>query len=94
MASIFYLRRAPDYGDPDNTTGDHPGYFLGVRENDGGIGVFLSPTNVPKDDPRQLSVFLNINEAIELATALDKAIERATPKNAERLLHQPRVRDD
>ena len=91
MASIFYDKHLPDYGDLDNKTGTRPGFRFGIRENDGGIGIFMGPINDDPDSDRYYNGFLNVNEAEDLMNCLQDAINRATPKNRNRLLHRNRV---
>lgn len=93
MATNFYHFILPDYRDADNKTGQCPGYFFGVRENDGGVGLYMYPANTPGDDEREYGVFLNIDEARTLLSALQEAIDRAAPKNTGKTIHPPRVRE-
>jgi len=92
MASSFYHYVLPDYGDLDNVTKDCPGFVFGVRENDGGIGLYMYPADTPGDNDQEYAAFLNIDEAKNLMSALEKAIDRAAPKNVGRTIHKPRVR--
>ena len=92
MASNFYHYILPDYGDLDNDTGRCPGYFFGIRENDGGIGLYMYPADAPGDNEQEYAAFLNIEEARELLCALQQAIDRASPKNMEKTIHKARVR--
>ena len=70
MASNFYDKHLPDYEDLDNTTKNHPGYQFGVRENDGGIGIYMGPVNDDFDGDTFYRAFLNVAEAEELSNAL------------------------
>lgn len=90
MASNFYDKHLPDYTDLDNETGSAPGYCFGIRENDGGIGIYMGPINDDPDGDTFYSAFLNVSEAEELLTCLQRAIDRAVPKKAN---HKDRVRD-
>ncbi len=92
MASNFYDKDLPDYGDLDNQTGHCPGYKLGVRENDGGIGIYMGPVNDDPDGDSFYSAFLNMDEAEELVAAFQEAIDRARPKNKNGLAHPRRVK--
>lgn len=87
MASKFYGKLLPDYGDLDNQTGTAPGYRVYVLENDGGIS--LQMVHADKDPVFEVgsSVFLNVDEAKEMIEALQEAVDRAEPKNAN---HKPR----
>jgi hypothetical protein len=80
MASNFYDKHLPDYGDLDNQTGNCPGFAFGVRENDGGIGLYVGPIADGFDGDTFYRAFLNPDEADELAYALKQAIERARSK--------------
>jgi hypothetical protein len=91
MAMNFYHHTLPDYRDLDNQTGQCPGFFFGVRENEGGIGLYMYPANTSGDDEREYAVFLNIDEARYLLDALQRAIDRAAPKNKPRTIHRARV---
>ncbi len=91
MASNFYDKRIPDYGDLDNKTKTCPGFRFGVRENDGGIGIYMGPANDDVDDDTYYKGFLNLREAEELVEAFEEAIERARPKNKGKLAHRSRV---
>ena len=91
MASCIYSKKLPDYGDLDNVTGTAPGYKVFVLENDGGVS--LQMFHDEKDDPttsRGYSVFMNVDETRVLIEGLQKAIERAEPKNAN---HKSRAMD-
>jgi hypothetical protein len=81
MASNFYHKIAPHYGDLDNDTGECAGFILGVQENDGGIGVYMYPANSKGDGPDKYSIFLNVEEARDFTYALEKATERAVCQN-------------
>jgi len=91
MASNFYDRILPDYGDLDNETGRCPGFTLGVRENDGGIGLYMGPSKEDPDHGSYYNAFLNPAEAEELVSALQQAISRARTKKGG-LAHPRRVR--
>ena len=88
MASHFYSRVAPDYGDLDNITGTRPGHLLEVLEKDGGVGISLYADD--QGTGSYYAVYLNVKEAEELLDGLRQAIDRARPKQAN---HQDRVRD-
>lgn len=81
MGSKFYGKLLPDYGDLDNVTGNAPGYRVYIIENDGGIS--LQMVHADKDPVTEMgaAVFLNVNEAHELARYLQEAIVRAETKN-------------
>ena len=82
MASKFYGKHLPDYGDLDNSTGTAPGYRVYILENDGGISLQMLHAN---DDPvtgKGSAVFLNTEEARELMRSLQQAMESAESKNA------------
>lgn len=82
MASKMYGKLLPDYGDLDNKTNGAPGYRVFVLENEGGVSLQMVHAN---DDPvtsSGYSVFLNVDEAKELLSGLQEAIDRAEPKNA------------
>ena len=84
MASKMYGKLLPNYGDLDNSTGNAPGYRVFVLENDGGVSLQMVHAD---DDPVTspgYSVFLNVNEARDLLSGLQEAIDRAEPKNASR----------
>jgi ArsR family metal-binding transcriptional regulator len=93
MASNFYDKHLPDYVDLDNVTKTAPGYRFGIRENDGGIGVYMGPISDNPDGKTFYSAFLNVNEAKELLSSLQEAIDRAEPKNTRRILHRNRVKE-
>lgn len=84
MATNFYDRHLPDYGDLDNDTTNCPGFRFGVRENDGGIGIYMGPVNDDFDGDTFWRAFLNVEEATELVNALQLAIERSRPKKQSR----------
>ena len=92
MASRFYLKQVPDYKDLDNKSGECRGYDLLIVESDGGIGIEMAKPNTDINIEGSYSVFLNVNEAIELKNCLQEAIDRALPKNKERLLHKNRAK--
>lgn len=93
MASNFYDKNLPDYGDLDNGTGTCPGFRFGVRENDGGIGIDMGPVKDNVDGDTFYRGFLNVEEAEELVAAFQRAIERARPKLQRGLPHKRRVTD-
>lgn len=88
MASHFYSRIAPDYGELDNATGTRSGHLFEIVENDGGIGIMLYSDD--KGRGNYEAIFLNVDEAEEVLEGLRDAINRARPKNAG---HEARVRD-
>ena len=92
MASNFYHYQLPDYGDLDNETAQCPGYVFGIRENDGGVGLYMYPAGTPGDNEQEYSAFLNIDEARALLSGLQGAIDRAAPKNERGTIHKARVR--
>jgi hypothetical protein len=94
MASNFYDKHLPDYGDLDNDTGECPGFRFGIRENDGGIGIDMGPVNDNIDGDTFYRAFLNVEEAEEFVSALKRAIERARPKIKGTLSHPRRVKDN
>jgi len=91
MASNIYDKNLPDYGDLDNETGERPGFTFGVRENDGGIGIYMGPVGDNFDGDTFYSAFLNPDEADELVAAFKEAIERARLKQG--LPHRRRIKD-
>lgn len=91
MASNFYSRIAPDYGDLDDKSGGCPGYLVDVRENDGGVGVSLSAGPPAWKDSR--GVFLTPAEGEQLVDALRQAIKRSRSKSTGLRGHPSRVRD-
>lgn len=93
MASNFYDKHLPDYGDLDNVTETAPGFRFGIRENDGAIGIYMGPITDDLDGDSYYRAFLNLNEARELLWCLQEAIDRAATKNAARLAHKNRVKD-
>ena len=93
MASNFYHYILPDYGDLDNDTGECPGYVFGIRENDGGIGLYMYPANTPGDNEQEYTVFLNVKEAKELMSSLQRAIDRADSKLDGNKGHKDRVKE-
>lgn len=93
MASNYYDKHLPDYGDLDNRTGNCPGFRLGVRENDGGIGIDMGPVADSVDADSYHRAFLNVPEAQELAAALQKAINCARSKSPGSVAHPSRARD-
>lgn len=93
MASLFYSKHLPDYGDLDNKTGQCHGYLFLIRENDGGIGISMGPINDDPDGETHYAAFLNIDEAQEMLDSLQGAINSAAPKNAKGLLHKNRAID-
>ena len=93
MASNFYHYILPDYRDFDNNTGNHPGFVFGVRENDGGIGLYMYPANTPGDNEQEYSVFLNVKEAKELMDSLKQAIDRANSKFDGKKGHKDRIKE-
>ena len=93
MASNFYDKHLPDYEDLDNTTKNHPGYQFGVRENDGGIGIYMGPVNDDFDGDTFYRAFLNVAEAEEFVASFQRAIERARPKTEGRRSHPRRIKD-
>ncbi len=90
MASNMYDKLLPDYGDPDNKTGTAPGYRVYVLENDGGVSIQMLEANKDLVSDMGHAVFMNVEEARELVGALQNAIDRAAPKNAN---HPSRARD-
>ena len=90
MASNFYDKNLPDYGDLDNDTKNHPGFTFGVRENDGGIGIYMGPVTDNPDGDSFYGAFLNPEEAEELVAAFRQAIQRARSKKGG-LSHPRRV---
>ncbi|MGD1046913.1 MAG: hypothetical protein ABR936_16535 [Bacteroidota bacterium] len=93
MASLFYSKHLPDYGDLDNSTGTCPGYLFLIRENDGGIGISMGPINEDPDGDTHYGAFLNLEEAKELVRGFQEAIRRAEPKNIGKIIHENRVKD-
>jgi hypothetical protein len=87
LASCFYSKVAVDYSDGDNATGTRPGYLVEVVENDGGVGVSMS---LIEGDARFMKgssdgyrgVFLHVEDARELISCLQQAVERAALKKA------------
>ena len=77
MASNFYDKHLPDYGDLDNATQNHPGFTFGIRENDAGVGIYMGPVADDFDGNSYYRAFLNPEEAEELVAALQEAIRRA-----------------
>ncbi len=82
MASSFYSKLLPDYGDLDNQTKTAPGYRVYVLENDGGVSLQMIHADQDPATNAGSSVFLNVDETKELIRALEKAVERAEPKKA------------
>ena len=82
MASKFYGKLLPDYGDLDNQTGKAPGYRVYILENDGGVSLQMIHADIDPISAKGCAVFLNVDEADEMLTALGEAIARARPKNA------------
>ena len=82
MASKFYGKHLPDYGDLDNITGTAPGYRVYILENDGGICLQMLHADEDPVTGVGAAVFLNTEEARELMGSLLQAIERAEPKEA------------
>jgi len=80
--TIFYSKLLPDYEELDNDSGQKPGYRVYVHEKDGGIG--LQMIHADRDPVTEVgsAVFLNVDEAQEMLQALQAAIARARPKNA------------
>jgi hypothetical protein len=93
MASNFYDKHLPDYGDLDNTTGKCPGFRFGVRENDGGVGIDMGPINDDYDGDTFYRAFLNVQEAEEFVSSFQQAIERARQKTEGKLSHPRRIKD-
>ena len=93
MASLFYNKRFPDYGDLDNDTKGRPGYSFVILENDGGIGVHMGPVKDDYDGETFYRGFLNVSEAEELRDSLDEAISRAKGKTGPGRPHPNRVTD-
>lgn len=82
MTSLMYKDQLPDWGDLENTTGDHPGYRLYVEENDGWVGVSLQPTDKNEGSCEDAyTVALTIEKAEELIKGIQDAIARAKPKH-------------
>lgn len=82
MASKIYGKLLPDYRDLDNKTSGAPGYRAFVLENDGGVSLQMIHANDHPLTSPGYSVFLNVDEAKELLSGLQEAIDRAEPKNA------------
>lgn len=82
MSSIFYSKLLPDYTDIDNKIRNRPGYRVYIRENDGGICLEMIHANRDRVTEEGSAVFLNVDEAQEMLQALEAAIARARPKNA------------
>lgn len=77
MASPIYDRTANDY------RGSTRGVRVLVRENDGAIGIEVSPEGENPDTSKlTLAAMFNTSDAEELRDALTKAIARAEPKGA------------
>jgi hypothetical protein len=91
MASQFYDKHLPDYGDLDNGTGKCPGFTFGVLENDGGVGLYMGLVDEDYDGTTFYRAFLNVGEAEKLKDALEEAIERAKGK-ALGVPHRDRVK--
>lgn len=87
MASKMYGKLLPDYGDLDNVTGKASGYKVYILENDGGISLQMIHANDNPLNSPGYSVFLNVDEAKELISGIQEAIDRAEPKDAD---HPPR----
>lgn len=86
--SKFYGKLLPDYGDLDGVTS--LGYRVFILEKDGGISLQMVSE---KDDPTTtlgLAVFLNIEEAKDMLSALQEAIVSADSKSAN---HKGRAMD-
>jgi hypothetical protein len=92
MASHFYSRIAPDYGDLDNETKRCPGFVVGVTEHDGGVGLLMNGIDPKAKDFR--GVFFTPDEAEEVIAALREAIDQAKRKIARGNAHPPRVRNE
>lgn len=93
MASNFYHYILPDYGDLDNDTGNHPGFVFGVRENDGGVGLYMYPADTPGDNEQEYTVFLNVKEAKKLMDSLNQTIDRADSKLDGNERHKDRAKE-
>lgn len=78
----MYGKLLPDYGDLDNKTKTAPGYRVYILENDGGISLQMQHADTNPVTGETSSVFLNVEEAREMIEALQEAIDRAEPKNA------------
>ena len=83
MASMFHKENYRDYLDLKNETGRCPGFELGIRENDGGIGIWMDPLPGHKTTPHGTSwdVFLSVEEAKRLLENLQAAIDQAASKH-------------
>ena len=90
MGVKFYGKLLPDYGDLDNKTGTSPGYRVYILENDGGISLQMLHASEDPIRAKGSAVFLNVDEAHEMLVALEEAIARARPKNAN---HEARGKD-
>lgn len=88
MASHFYSKNVPDYGDLDNQTGTRPPLLVEIVENDGGVGLLIYDDRLGSG--KASGVFFNVEEAKDLLASLREAIERAEPKNAR---HENRVKE-
>lgn len=82
MASKFYGKLLPDYGDLDNDTGTAPGYRVYVTENDGGVSLQLIHADKDPVTEAGSCVFFSVKEAKEIIFALQEAVGRAESKNA------------
>lgn len=82
MGSKFYGKHLPDYGDLDNATGTHPGYRVYIIENDGGVSLQMVHAEHDPNTTLGSSIFMNVDEAKEMLSSLEKAIVRAESKSA------------
>jgi len=93
MASYFYDKHLPNYGDLNNTTGKCPGFRFGVRENDGGVGIYMGPINDNFDGDTFYRAFLNVQEAEEFVSSFQQAIKCARPKTEGKTSHPRRIKE-
>lgn len=80
MASFFYDETLADYGDLRNSTGNCPGYVVGVAENDGGILLQMHKATADLTTDCGYAVFMSIEEAEKFMKGIENAVHRARIK--------------
>lgn len=79
MASLFHYIIANNY-----RGFELPGIQVVVRENDGAIGIEMTPEGEDADKSKAtLSAMFNVEDAEQLRDALNEAIQRAKPKKVD-----------
>ena len=77
----FYASIIPDCRDPEQATTVRPGLCLEVVEQDGGIGIGLSPINAATSVPSEMRMgIMNVAEAEAVIAALQQAVSLVKQK--------------